>query len=62
MKILLSQPSTIIKTQKLGTCLPCPRASGVNLTCSMNLRWLNQFLKKWKIHDLDAYFWTSITC
>jgi hypothetical protein len=21
-----------------------------------------QFLKKWKIHDLDAYFWTIITC
>jgi hypothetical protein len=21
-----------------------------------------QFLKKWKIHDLDAYFWIIITC
>jgi hypothetical protein len=21
-----------------------------------------QFLKKWKIHDLYAYFWTIITC
>ena len=26
------------------------------LRCSIH------FLKKWKIHDLDAYFWTIITC
>jgi hypothetical protein len=25
-----------------------------------HLRWLNTVLKKWKIHDLDAYFWTIL--
>jgi hypothetical protein len=25
-----------------------------------NLRWLNTVFKRWKIHDLDAYFWTII--
>ena len=49
----------------ISSCLAIEfKSTGLSLV-HLALRWLNTVLKKMEIHyfvDLDAYFWTIITC